>query len=145
MTINELYRPVRSVGNPLIVCDHHDGEPLLVGFLDQVEDLTAGLDVQISWGLIGEQDFWIIGQRPGNGRTLPLAAREFAGAVVESMLEPESFEELVGSFPSFRGADSSRHEAREHGILKYRQLWKQVVELEDEADGPGAVSIKLFC
>jgi hypothetical protein len=40
-----LDRPIRSIGNPLIVGDHHDGEPPLVGFLDQVEDLTTCLDV----------------------------------------------------------------------------------------------------
>ena len=144
-TIDEVYRPIRSVSDSLIVRDHHDGQPLLVGLLDQVEDLTAGLYVQISRGFVGEQDFGIIGKRPCDGRTLPLAAGEFAGAVVETMLEPESFKEVVGSCPGFLGADSSGDKAWEHGILKYRQLWQQVVELKDKADGPGAVSIKLSC
>ena len=53
-TIDELYRPIRSVGDPLIVRDHHDSQPLLVGLLDQVEDLVAGLYVQISCGFVGE-------------------------------------------------------------------------------------------
>ena len=116
-TIDEVYRPIRSVSDSLIVRDHHDGQPLLVGLLDQVEDLTTGLYVQISRGFVGEQDFGIIGKRPCDGRTLPLAAGEFAGAVVETMLEPESFKEVVGSCPGFLGADSSRHKAWEHGIL----------------------------
>ena len=144
-TIDEVYRPIRSVGDPLIVRDHHDGQPLMVGLLDQVEDLIAGLYVQIPRGFVGEQDFGIIGKRTGDGRTLPLAAGEFAGAVVETMIEPESFKEVVGSCPGFLCADSSGHKAWEHGILKYRQLWQQVVELKDKADGPGAVSIKLTC
>jgi hypothetical protein len=119
-----LDRPIRSIGNPLIVGDHHDGEPPLVGFLDQVEDLTTCLDVQISRGLVGEQDVGIIGKCSGDGRALPLATGEFSWAVVEPMLESKSFKEFMGSFPGFHCADSSRHEAREHGILKYRQFWK---------------------
>jgi len=66
--VDELFddQPVRQEQDPVgdrccpgIVRDHHDRLAVGVrGASQQIEDLAAGLRIEVSGGLIGEQDRW---------------------------------------------------------------------------------------
>jgi hypothetical protein len=77
-----------------IMGDDQDGgaEPL-VQVADQGEDLAAGMRIQVSGGLIGQQDGGIKCQGAGDGHTLALAAGEFVGQVVEAAAELHEFQQ----------------------------------------------------
>src|SRR5215472_9312424 len=50
--------------------------------LEQIEDLMGGPGVEVSGGLVGHQNRWIIGERAGDRHSLLLTARELAGEAV---------------------------------------------------------------
>ena len=73
--------PVGVRGGDRVVGDHHDGLAELVdGLAHEVEDLGAGLRVEVAGRLVGEDDVGPAGQGPGHGDPLLLAARQLARA-----------------------------------------------------------------
>lgn len=70
-----------------------DGAPCFAaGALEQGQHLLAGLVVQRTGGLIAEQELWVLGQRPGNGNALLLAARKLGREVVEPLAQTHAFQ-----------------------------------------------------
>ena len=68
-----------------VVGDDQDGRALLVGLLvEKLEDLDAGAEVQLSGGLVREQD-WIAGSEGARDRD-PLLLP--TGELVREMLRP---------------------------------------------------------
>jgi hypothetical protein len=57
-----------------IVRDHDDGAPFPVQVLKDLHDLVTSLCVEISGGLVRENDRWIIYERSCNRNTLALPA-----------------------------------------------------------------------
>ncbi len=68
-------RDVRLVG------DENDGVAFLVQVGEERHDFVAGGGIEISGGLIGEQDRRMIHERARNGHALPLAAGKLVGLV----------------------------------------------------------------
>ena len=116
-----------------------DGAPCFAaGALEQGQHLLAGLVVQRTGGLIAEQELGVLGQRPGNGDALLLAARKLGREVVEPLAQTHAFQ---------RGGGVQRITADLAGqlhIFQCSQILHQIVELEHEANIIPAVGGELF-
>ena len=128
--------PVRQLGNLLVVGDHHHGLGIFpAGDLHQAQDILAGPGVQVSRGLVRQQDGRLCGQRPGDGHPLLLAAGELVGEAIQLLLQAQQLYDLADvrlvRAPSVQlnGQDD---------VLPHRQDGYQVVGLEHEADLPSA-------
>ena len=82
----DLDDPVRHGRQGRVVGNDDDGAPCFAaGALEQGQHLLAGFVVQRTGGLIAEQELGVLGQRPGNGNALLLAARKLGREVVEPL------------------------------------------------------------
>src|SRR5882672_2056969 len=71
----------RAPGDVVLVGDEHDGVPLLVESAEEGHDLLAGARVEVSRGLIGQEERRTVDEGPGDRHALPLAAGELVRAV----------------------------------------------------------------
>src|SRR6185312_3456004 len=98
---------------------------------EKLEDLVPGGRVQLSGGLVGEEQRRPVGQGASYGHSLHLSARELRGSVAGPVFQPYIAQQLQGSSaPLF-----PRHSGFRHGklyVLLRRQHRKQVKSLENE-------------
>ncbi len=78
--------------------DHQHGHTGRRLFLEHLEDLHAGAEVELTGGLVGQQDRIAGGEGPGDGHPLLLATRQLVGEVAEPVAEPDASERLGGPF-----------------------------------------------
>ena len=125
-----------GVGHHLgVVGGEDEGGPVApVHLAHQVDDVPAGLRVEVGGGLVGEHERRVGDQRPGHGHALPLAAGELAGAVAGVVGEPHRLEERVHPPSPLRGGHAPLQEQRELHVLEDGEHRHQVEGLEDEAD-----------
>ena len=72
---------ISQTGHGGIVRDHHDGASLLMKFAQQAQDDLFVHCVQVSSGLVGQDDFGIVDQCAGDANSLLLASRKLRGQV----------------------------------------------------------------
>jgi hypothetical protein len=65
--------------------------------VEQLQDLDAGLEVQLARGLVREQDRVSAGQRPRDRYPLLLAAQQLVGEVSRSLGEPDAIQHRATS------------------------------------------------
>ncbi len=120
-------------GDARVVGHEHDRQPALAAGLGQeVEDLGAGLGVQVARRLVGEDQGWVVGERTHDGGALLLAAAELVGPVVDPVPEAHLLEERAP--PRQRVvAGHAVEEEREGRVLGRREGGEEVEELEHEA------------
>ena len=91
------------LGDIVFVSHQNDGVALGVEICEQSHDFIAGFRVEISGGLVGENDGGRIHQRPGDGHALALSAGEFIRLVVHAVAEIDAFQGFLGAFQTFFG------------------------------------------
>src|SRR4051812_42720442 len=92
----EVQRAVGAFGGARIVRDHDDGlAVLLVQRLQQVEDLVAGLAIQVTRGLVAQQQRGISDDGARDADALLLAAGQFLGLVLHPIAETHELERGV--------------------------------------------------
>ena len=112
---------------------HQDdrGTEVIADLFETVDDLLAGVGVEIAGGLVGHEDGRVVGQRAGDGDTLLLAARQLTGAMAQAIGKTETFEEEASSV----GIESASFWRT--GMVgrrsRGRRGWDEVEELKDEA------------
>ena len=86
-----------SVGSVGVVGNHHDGLVVLgIEGNEQVEYPGTGVQIEISGGLVCEQEAGFVYEGSGDGGALLLSARELAGAMVSPVGQSQQSEELQG-------------------------------------------------
>ena len=123
------------VGGHLGIMGHEDDgdAPLPVESLEEIDDLRAGAGVEVSGGLVRQDDPGIVEQCPCDGHPLLLTAGQLRGPVRFPLAEPYEREHL----PRLAAARRRRRsvvEGRQFGVLQGRGPGQKVVVLEDEAD-----------
>jgi hypothetical protein len=97
----------------------------------QIDDLVAGVNVEISGGFIGEDQGGTVAQGARDGDALLLAAGELGGTVIEAGTKADLVEELGAA----DGISLSGEAGREFDVLERGEFREEVIGLEDEADG----------
>src|SRR5215475_9387516 len=75
--------------------DQNGRAKTLVEVIDELQNLLAGVGVEIAGRFIGQQDRRINGKRSSNRDSLALASREFIRKMVDAMSELHQFEKLL--------------------------------------------------
>ena len=95
----------------------------------EVDDLAAGLRVEVSGGFIGKKHGGAVGQRARDGHALLFATGEFRGQMAGAGSEADFVEQLRGALAFVFASD----QRRERDILEGGQLGQQHVALENKA------------
>ena len=123
-----------AFGHGVIVRDHqHRRAQAVVQIVNQLQDLRAGVGVQIAGGLIGKQNRREDAERAGDGHALALAAGEFVGQVIEAGAQLHEFEQLAGALVDLFAGPSAQVQ-RQRDVFQAGQRRQQVEELENETD-----------
>ena len=84
-------------GDVVLVGDEDDGVALRMEFVEEAHDLVAGLRIEVSGRLVGEEDGRLVDEGAGNRDALALSARELVGFVVHAFFEANEAEALFGA------------------------------------------------
>ncbi len=107
--------------------------PSRIHGLEKLHDFSSGGAIEVSRGLIGEQELRTHDDRTGNGHALPFAAGQLLGSVVEPVPESNGFQRFCGKLTTLLAVDAGK----QHGdldVLEGGEAREQVKELEDESD-----------
>src|SRR5690349_16831797 len=106
---------------------------------EQIVDNGAGFGIEIAGRLIGKNHFRTVHERARHRDTLLLAPRELARTVTDAIGEADFRERGRRALARLRHGYALKQRGH-HRILERREIAKQVVELEHEADVLPAIS-----
>ena len=121
---------VHDVG---VVGDHHDRRAGAVDPVQQAHDLDRGVRVEVSGGLVGQQDQRPVHERPGDGDPLLLTTGELVRVAVLLAAEPDQLQHL-GHDPAGDRLGLADHLEGERHVLVRGAVGQQPEVLEDAAD-----------
>src|SRR5215469_11600074 len=98
--------------------------------VEQRHDGFRTLVVQISGGLIGENEWRVVDQGSGNGHSLLFTSAELGGPMIATGGEADGIQEPKGMLT----IGSLRRNHRKEDVLKGGQLRQQVIGLKDESN-----------
>src|SRR3954469_25726662 len=90
--VEEMDAAIGVAGVPRVVRDHRDRRTGAVQLLEQLHDRLAVLRVEISGGLVGQENGGLSGHRPGHGDALLLTAGQLAGKMPRAMRHAHALE-----------------------------------------------------
>ena len=129
--------PLGLDGDGVVVGDEHHGVARRVELLEHGEHLPARVGVQGAGGLVGQDHRRISRQSPGDGHPLLLAAGELGGLVAQLVAQAHHLQRHLGPLVALGPGHSRIHEGDLH-VLHERQLWQQIVLLENKTQHPVA-------
>ena len=124
---------VGVLGDVGLVGDEDDGVALGVEIVEEGHDLVAGLGVEVSGGLVGEDDGGVVDEGAGDGDALALAAGELVGLVHHAGAEVDALEHGLGAGDALGGGGAVVDEGQ-LDVVQRGGAGEQVEGLEDEAD-----------
>ena len=129
-------RPGREPGeHELVVRGHDHGAAEVVQLSEELQDPGAGVAVDISGRLVGEQDPRLVGDRPRHRDALLLTTREVPGPLVQLVLEADQLQGVRRV--TARVVDPRMTQLqRQQDVLEGGQMGKQLVVLEDAPHTP---------
>ena len=118
---------------------HHEQRraPLPAALRDELQDLIARRRVEVSRGLVGQDQGRLLDDGPRDGDALLLAAGEFVGVAVFLPLEAYPLQGVAGGLR----LDPAGKLERQEDVLVGRQGGQEVEELEDETQ-PGPAKLR---
>src|SRR5712672_572026 len=133
-----------AFGERALVGDHDDGHAEgVLNFAEEEEDLLAGGGVEISGGLVGEEDGGLIYEGAGQCAALLLAAGEFAGSMVVAGAEADAVEGLRYAMATLGAVDFGEAE-RKLDVFREGHSREEIEGLEDHAYGFAAIAGKFL-
>src|SRR5207244_13608063 len=102
--------------------------------LEQFDDPAGGVFVEVAGGLVGEQQLRPVGEGPGDGDALPLAAAQLARLMVGAFAQPDRVEQLEGTPPPVAASGAIEHDGQ-LDVLGGGEGVEQSEVPKDEADG----------
>ena len=122
-----------------IVGDHDDGVARGVEALEEIDDDALVGGVEVSGGLVGEEDGRVVDQGTGDADALLLSSAELAGEVAGAGAEADAIE----GCPGFALVGHGVEVLGEHDVFYRGEVGDEVELLEDEADLVGAEAVEL--
>src|SRR6185312_6003443 len=133
LAIDDVHIALGTRGKFLVVRHHDDGGAIAVDVLQQLQDATRHLRVQVAGGLVGEQQARTAGQRARECHALLLAAGQFGWIVLEARGQAHALERVHDALLALgplHAAITQRH----FDVVEDVEVGNQVEGLEDEAD-----------
>ena len=121
------------LGDVRLVGDEDDGVAFGVKLVEEGHDLVAGLGVEVSGGLVGEDDGRVVDEGTGDGDALSLTAGELVGLVQHAGAEVDVLEGGFGALFALVGGGSVVDQGQ-LDVVERGGPGQQVEGLEDEAD-----------
>src|SRR5262245_54393539 len=121
---------MRTLRETKVVSDKDDRRSRLsIESLEQGDNFRPSVAVEISCGLVGEQDHRTIYERACDRDALLLAAGKLRRKVIESICQSDAFEELTGAI----GRSSLTSELQRNlNVFDRGQGWNELKALEHE-------------
>ena len=117
----------------LIMGDDNNGVPLPVERIEKAENLLARLAVEVSGGLVREDDRRVVHERPRDRDPLALSAGKLAWAMIEAISKVDALKRALRSTAALVGRNPPINE-RQLDVPERRGAWEQVKRLEHKAD-----------
>ena len=95
--------------------------------------MPGGARVEVSRGLVGQQNARRVGDRARDRNPLLLAAGKFRRPVREALLQSEIAEQVGGAARGFLAREAADHLRQDH-VLDRGKFHQQMMELVNEAD-----------
>ena len=114
----------------MVVRHEHDRHAPPREGVEDVQDLRPGLRVEISRGLVGQDDRGVGDEGAGDGHALALAARELAGLVIRAMGQTHGLEGRDCRFPR----RPSLVVKRQLHVLERARAREEIIGLKNEPD-----------
>src|SRR5437016_10033757 len=119
--------------NVVLVRDHDDRLAPAVQGAEHLHQLGAGGRVEVSGGLVGEEDGGLVHEGAGDRDALALPARQLVGPVVHPVAQPDAGERPGGLLAPL-ARRLPRVDQRQLHVVERRRTRQQVEGLEDESD-----------
>src|SRR5258706_2338401 len=101
--------------------------------VNQVQNFGTGGGVQVSGGLVGQQNRRKYAQCARDRHALAFSAGELVGQVVEPRAQLHQVQQLPRALINFLARPASQMQGQSH-VFQARQRGQEIKELEDEAD-----------
>ncbi len=125
--------PPRGVGQAFVVRNDDDGRSVGIEPLEEGDDLSASVSVELAGWLVGENKSWTIRQCARYCHTLLLPARELGRTMTLAVAQADVAKELRRPLSSLLAWHFClRH--RQRDVLECRQNRHQIEALKDEPD-----------
>ena len=115
--------------------DEHDGIASCVELVENIHDLNGGFGVQVSGGLVSQDQTGFGDDGPGNGHPLLLAAGKLCGQVTRPLLQVHPGQGRLHPFLPFGPGHLLVDQGQLHVFFR-RELGNQVKALKNKADLP---------
>ena len=116
---------------------------LAVELLQHAQHFPAGVGVEGAGGLVGQDQGRVAHQRPGDGHTLLLAARQLVGLAAQLVAQAHLLQHRLGAGPALAAGHPGVDQGHLH-VAHQVELGQQVVLLEHEAQHLVAYGGKLI-
>jgi len=124
--------------------NHEERQTLLaMERIEEIEHAAAGRRIEIPRRLIGEEQEWIVGKRPGDGDSLPFADGEFRRKMPRPVRHADQREQLFGPADAL-AATARSLEHRDLNIFDRGERGEQMERLENEAQRRGAKAVEVL-
>jgi hypothetical protein len=101
----------------------------------------ARFGVELAGGFVGQNHLRLSKEGSGKGDSLGFTPGELARAMVDSIFQPNAFQQVSGSL-AIRGRDAGRDAGDQH-VVECGELGEKIAGLEDEPD-PFASEVGAF-
>src|SRR5579864_6427519 len=127
-----MYHSIAVSGSFRIVSDHDDGLPeLLIQLAQHRQYIIRILGVQISGGLVSEQNFRLVDNGARDGHTLLFAAGHFRRAMMQAVAESQHFRD---NFKAMRIESIAVNVLGDGDIAVGVKRGQEIETLENKAD-----------
>jgi len=136
VAVDEFDAAVGLLGDIGVVGNHENGMAGAVEFAEEADDDFFVGFVEITGGLVGQDELGLIDERASDGDALLFTAGKLRRKVSEAMAEADALE----SFPGLILVGDAVEVLRKHDVFKRVEVRHEVELLEDKADFFGTVA-----
>jgi hypothetical protein len=116
------------------VGDQNDGDTVLaVETLEDLQNLDAGLGIEVTRRLVGEQNRRLVDESASDGDALPLTARELIRPMLDAVTELDALESFRRALSALVSADTGVDQ-RQLDVMERGRAGEQVERLKNESD-----------
>src|ERR1039458_9026682 len=134
LPVRQFHHPLRMRRNIRVVRGNDQrGLFFDAEILEQLDDFTTGVRIEIAGRFIGQEQFRLVDERAGDGHALLFAAGKFGRPVLHTVLETNPGEQVASARPGLADG-SAGHARRQTDIFERIEFRQQMIRLKNETD-----------